>query len=221
MTSPDRTPSTSHFEQRLGEELTALAAERGAATASAARPSGRRRPLLAAVAVGAAAVVTALVLPAVLSSEHGGSAAYAVTQEPDGTIALKLFDPAGLPGMVATLQRYGVKAAGMEEARSAEECPLPYPVGTGVQPSRVVPGDGPSTVRIDPKLVPAGSTVLLTSGHTAIGGQAVSSFGVRAVDTVPSCVPPGVWGKVAPSGPPTASSPTLAVGPGYGSSPKS
>ncbi|MGW4378592.1 hypothetical protein [Kitasatospora sp. NPDC004531] len=188
MTRPSRTPSTSHFEQLLGEELSALAAERAAA--SARRPGVlRRRPLLAAVAVGAAAVVTALVLPAILGSAHGGNAAYAVTQESDGTIALKLRDPAALPDLVATLQRYGVRAAGIEQARTPEECTLPEPVGTRAQADRVRPGDGPGTVRIDPKLVPPGSTVLLTAGRTEVGGGVMSSFRAVVVDAVPACVP--------------------------------
>ncbi|MFD8480747.1 hypothetical protein [Kitasatospora sp. NPDC059673] len=199
MTSTDRTPSTSNFERRLGEELAALAAEREPAR----RPGVlRRRPVLAALAVGAAAVATALVLPVALGGEHGGTAAYAVTREPDGTIALQLRDPAGLPGMVATLQRYGVRAAWLEEASSADDCPLLYPVGARAQYDRVLPGDGPGTVRIDPRLVPAGSTVLLTAGHIPVGGQqSVSTFGARVVDTVPSCVPPGVRVEPAPSTP--------------------
>ncbi|MEV7120049.1 hypothetical protein [Kitasatospora griseola] len=205
MNSTRRTPSTSNFEQKLGEELLALAAEHGAATSPAGRPSVlRRRPLVAAVAVGAAAVVTALVLPAVLGVEHGGNAAYAVTQESDGTIALQLRDPAALSDMVATLQRYGVRAAGLEEARTPEECTLPEPNGTRAQPDRVRPGDGPGTVRIDPKLVPPGSTVLLTAGRTRIGGGVVTTFRAVVVEAVPACAPaPRIfaWHTADPSDP--------------------
>ncbi|MFD8597439.1 hypothetical protein ACFV1L_20795 [Kitasatospora sp. NPDC059646] len=189
MTSPDRTPSTSHFEQRLGEELAALAAERAGAATAARRGVLRRRPLLAALAVGAAAVATALVLPMALGGEHGGNAAYAVTQESDGTIALQLRDPAALPDLVATLQRYGVRATGIEEARTPEECTLPEPVGTRAQSDRVRPGDGPGTVRIDPALVPPGSTVLLTAGRVEIPGGVLNSFRAVVVENVPACVP--------------------------------
>ncbi|MFG2693908.1 hypothetical protein [Kitasatospora sp. NPDC048407] len=186
MTSSDRTPSTSNFERRLGEELAVLAAER-----EPARRPGllRRRPVLAALAVGAAAVATALVLPVALGGEHGGTAAYAVTREPDGTIALQLRDPAGLPDMVATLQRYGVPAAGIEEARTPEECTLPEPAGTRAQPDLVQPGDGPGMVRIDPKLVPPGSTVLLTAGRAEFPGGAFTTFRAVVVESVPDCVP--------------------------------
>ncbi|MFJ5923726.1 hypothetical protein ACIQF6_14110 [Kitasatospora sp. NPDC092948] len=216
MNSTRRTPSTSNFERKLGEELAALAAERSVAADRVARRSVlRRRPLLAAVAIGVAAVATALVLPAVLGVEHGGNAAYAVTQESDGTIALQLRDPAALADLVATLQRYGVRAAGIEEARTPEECTLPEPKGTRAQPDRVRPGDGPGTVRIDPKLVPPGSTVLLTAGRTRIGGTVMNSFRAVVVDAVPACVPApqiSVPGPADPSAAPVVS-PTSAVPP--------
>lgn len=201
MNSTRRTPSTSSFEQKLGEELAALAAERG--TAPAARPSVlRRRPLLAAAAIGVAAVVAALVLPTMLGGEHGGNTAYAVTQESDGTIAVQLRDPAALADVVATLRRYGVRAVGMEEAKTAEECTLPEPKGTRAQNGRTHPGDGAGTVRIDPKLVPPGSTVLLTAGRTQVGTMVTDSFRVIVVDAVPACVPAPqifVWGTADPS----------------------
>ncbi|MEV4557286.1 hypothetical protein AB0K51_09830 [Kitasatospora sp. NPDC049285] len=216
MTTTDRTdrtdhsgrhaPSTSMFEQRLAEELAALATERArTARAAAHGPLFRwqaagphRRPLLtgrriAAVFAVAAAATTAVVLPSALGGAHGGAAAYAVTRGPGGTIALELRDPAGLPGMVAELQRYGVRAAGIEAAENEAQCPLPQPAGPPARANLELPGDTRTTVRIDPALIPPGATLLLITTPARPGaGAAVSAFTTRVVDAVPACVPPMV-----------------------------
>ncbi|MFJ1756867.1 hypothetical protein [Kitasatospora sp. NPDC088134] len=189
MTAPDRTPTTHGFEQRLGEHLVALAAERLPGDGPAPRRSVLRRPVFAALAVGASALAAALVLPAALGGEHGGNAAYAVTQEDDGTILLELRDPAGLDGMVAELRKHGVKAVGLETAHTPAECPLPEPKGEAATANVVKGGFGtaPGTVRIDPGAVPAGRTLLLTTWH-GNGWQIV--FSALVVEQVPTCVPP-------------------------------
>ncbi|MFC8718994.1 hypothetical protein [Kitasatospora sp. NPDC057198] len=191
MTSADRTPSaptTAAFERKLGEELIAMAAERAAAVPAQRRSAVRRRPLLAALAVGAAAVTTAVVLPAVLGGEHGGNAAYAVTEESDGTFLLELRDPAGLPDMVAELQAHGVKAAGLKRVQgAADDCPV-APEQRSLAPDAVRPAHGAQhngTV-IDPAKIPAGATVLLRF-WAYDGGQWI--FNATVTDTVPVCLP--------------------------------
>ncbi|GLW72243.1 hypothetical protein Kpho02_45420 [Kitasatospora phosalacinea] len=189
MTSADRTPSSSNFERALGEELVAMATERAAAPAPAPRRSAvRRRPLSAALAVGAAAVTTAVVLPAALGGGHGGSAAYAVTEESDGTFLLELRDPAGLPDMVAELRGHGVRAAGLKHVQGTadDDCPVvpdrPSPAPDAI---RSEPGDHPAE-RIDPSRIPAGATVLLRF-WAYDGGQWI--FNATVVDAVPACLP--------------------------------
>ncbi|BAJ28386.1 MULTISPECIES: hypothetical protein [Kitasatospora] len=207
MTSTDHTPSTTRFERALGEELIALAAERAAgSTAPAPRRRRARRPLLAALAVGAAAVTAALVLPAALGGAHGGNAAYAVTEESDGTIAIRLFDPDGLDGMVAAVRAHGVKAAGFEVAHDTDTCPSASPLDSA-EPLAMRLSGGPS-VRFDPKDVPAGKTLLLVIEHGVGRGF---TFLTWLVDEVPACVPrmiPDAPGFVPPPGSPQSGSPT-------------
>ncbi|MFD0563166.1 hypothetical protein ACFQ2M_14810 [Kitasatospora saccharophila] len=191
MTSADRTPSTAAFERKLGEELIAMAAERAAGSTAPAprRAPARRRPLLAALAVGAAAVATAVVLPAVLGGEHGGNAAYAVTEESDGSFLLELRDPAGLSDMVAELQAHGVEAAGLKHVQGTadDDCPA-APEQRSLAPDavRFAHDSRHHGSVVDPAKIPAGATVLLRF-WSYDGGQ--WTFSPTVVDTVPACLP--------------------------------
>ncbi|WAL71759.1 hypothetical protein OU787_09720 [Kitasatospora sp. YST-16] len=210
MTSTDRTPSTAAFERRLGEELIAMAAERtaertteraagstagstvgSAATVPAPRRALLRRPLPAALAVGAAAVATAVVLPAVLGGGQGGNAAYAVTEESDGTFLLELRDPTGLSDMVAELRGHGVKAAGLKHVQGTadDHCPdAPDQPSRAPAAVRSEPGDH-AAERIDPSRIPAGATVLLRFWSYDADSPGAWVFNATVVDTVPACLP--------------------------------
>ncbi|MEU5386552.1 hypothetical protein [Kitasatospora cineracea] len=201
MTSTDRTPSTVAFERRLGEELIAMAAERtaertteraaGSAAGSTATASAPRRPLPAALAVGAAAVATAVVLPAVLGGGHGGNAAYAVTEESDGTFLLELRDPTGLSDMVAELRGHGVKAAGLKHVQGTadDHCPdAPDQPSRAPAAVRSEPGDH-AAERIDPSRIPGGATVLLRFWSYDADSPGAWVFNATVVDTVPACLP--------------------------------
>ncbi|MGW4809035.1 hypothetical protein ACWEO5_33535, partial [Kitasatospora sp. NPDC004272] len=146
----------------------------------------------AALAVGAAAVATAVVLPAVLGGEHGGNAAYAVTEESDGSFLLELRDPAGLSDMVAELQAHGVKAAGLKHVQGTadDDCPA-APEQRSLAPDavRFAHDSQHNGSVIDPAKIPAGATVLLQFWSYDVAAPGAWTFSPTVVDTVPACLP--------------------------------
>ncbi|MFJ5882585.1 hypothetical protein [Kitasatospora cineracea] len=61
-------------------------------------------------------------------------------------------------------------------------------------------GDTPGELRIDPRAVPAGQTLLLTATGLQGTDGVMTSFGAWLVDEVPACLPPSVI--VIPAGSP-------------------
>jgi hypothetical protein len=93
-----------NFEERLLMELKTEMAER--ATRKSAREPGRivtRTRLVAAVAAAAVAVAVPLVM-------DEGTAAYAVTKNPDGTLIVTINELQDAEGLQATLNAQGIKA---------------------------------------------------------------------------------------------------------------
>ncbi|MGW4650858.1 hypothetical protein [Kitasatospora sp. NPDC004289] len=185
---------TDHFEQRLFEELTALASEPRPASPAPRRVLPRVRPV-PAIAVGLAATVAAVALPAVLAGESGGAgAAYAVSRGDDGSIAVEVHDLSAIDAVAAELRRLGVPAAAV---RASADCPLPFPEGPAARSVRAFPQDTSATVRIDPSQVPSGSTLLVIGQREEPGaGAEVVSVTTRVTGAVPACVP--VHGGVRP-----------------------
>jgi hypothetical protein len=232
----DDTPplaTTSAFERRLGEELTTLATRRMRHDAfPAPRVQVRwastfrhgRRPL--AVAAVVAATVAAVALPAVVSGPDGGSSAYAVTRDSDGTWRLELWQPGSLQPMVDKLRADGIPAVGLQETQEqAEACQSRFPSGSSVLKPEHRPGDAPGTVRIDPSQIRPGSTVVLLSETAYQNGKLQWSLLTgRVMDTVPPCFSNadlGVkFGSTRPVARPTGAIPTTpAPAPSVGGSP--
>ncbi|MDH6136667.1 hypothetical protein P3T37_006098 [Kitasatospora sp. MAA4] len=204
----------SAFQERLGEQLALLAADRltPAATAAAApndvRATRARRPRVL-LAAGALAVLTAgLVAYPVLGHDTSpGSAAYAVSKGADGEILVKLFNRDGIPSLQRDLASRGIRFVVLQES-SPSSCPradgvmVPDPVltylaehgtadGGAVPPeilskSLVTSSDGSFAVRLTPQTMPPGTTLVLEvpPGHSRSG-----PFGMAVYWTVPTCVP--------------------------------
>ncbi|MFE9423411.1 hypothetical protein ACFYNO_10665 [Kitasatospora sp. NPDC006697] len=218
---PER-PTTSNFERRLGEQLALLAAAREAERRPAAAPlhdafragrpvfrlaaGFRHRRLPLAVAGVVAAAVGAVALPSALSADEGGSAAFAVSRGSDGTVAVRVDDPAALPAAVAALRADGINAVALEATAVPGACSTPAPKGPSAQSIWAHPGDAPGTVRIDPAAIPTGQTLLLIHGTQHFPGNATAFlFYTRVVTTVPACVEDtSVQGPVPVSGVPAA-----------------
>lgn len=162
----------SRFEDRLWGELVehhgALLAQPPALTLTPParlRPSSltRRRPL--AVAGAALAAVAAAVVIA-LSSGGGPAPAYAVTQNPDGTVTVTVRELTATPALESVLVSMGlpVRAAPVEAAcrtRPGQYRQAPLPLA-GQEPLYTPSHTGGVTsVTIDPRRIPDGDTLLL------------------------------------------------------------
>lgn len=194
MTTP-RQPTA--FKQRLREELAALEASLNLAPTTSptpartrpAPPLRRRLRLLLAVGAVAAGAAGAVALPATVSGEHGGSAAYAVDPQHDGTVLVQLFRPDGLPGLIKDLRAIGVNARGFRgspRGRCTE--PQPENLDSAIL-GRVLPyrlGDG-KRMRIDPHAMPEGATLLIVTESKPLAVVSVS-----LVNRVPHCVPTSI-----------------------------
>jgi hypothetical protein len=101
------------FEEHLLAELKSLVATRTVegAVPGTGRPARgpRRRLVLAVGAVITAAVVAAVVDPALLG--FSGSPAYAVQRDPDGSIRISVYDYRDPKGLQQRIEAFGIKAA--------------------------------------------------------------------------------------------------------------
>ncbi|MCP2167437.1 hypothetical protein [Goodfellowiella coeruleoviolacea] len=111
--TPTRSPRV-RFEDRLLAELKQVVVERAdlapeptaEATPTPTRPARRTPRLAVATGVGALGVAGAVVLPAVL----GGTAAYAVEANADGTIHVEIKEIRDAAGLEAALEKAGIPA---------------------------------------------------------------------------------------------------------------
>ncbi|MEV1077945.1 hypothetical protein AB0I98_06765 [Streptomyces sp. NPDC050211] len=211
MTSTLNSPRPTGFQQRLGDELESLAGLTSVAPEAEARPVPRRtrtvRLRLPLAVAGVAAGVTAAVALPVLSlpgqeARTIGSSAYAVTEERDGTLLLRLDRRDGLAGFQKALDELGVPATALEPSAA---CTEPWPeripgASTGLLgPEK---GDPPNSIRVDPDDLPDNGHLLLTTGFTSDGRLAVLAPWV--VKDIPSCLP-GSGEAVHLKSPPTKS----------------
>ncbi len=189
----------SRFEDELWEML---AREHGAATVRAGRPTHRaphrRRALpLAAAAVTLAAATATIV---VLSAGGSPSAAYAVTQNADGTVTLTLDEIIGVQPANEALAKLGVRAvvakveAGCDETGQTVRPPRPGSVLEMVETAKAGEGLGGLSWVIHPAAIPPGDTLRLSvqidpySRIPAVG-EGLALFRGQA----PSCSRPGVF----------------------------
>ncbi len=210
----------SRFEDRLWAELVE---QHGALLADApalpvmATPAGRARRArrvghahrapslrarLAMAGTLALAISAALVIAIGGLRSGGGSAAYAVVQNPDGTVSVTIREIVGVDGASSKLTSLGVP---VRVARTAKGC---NPRAEGYVPARLRPsvshriavltgGPGHASIVVDPAAIPPGDTVLIGAQPFGSGprreskvGLSVSFFKGRA----PDCVRPFVIG---------------------------
>jgi hypothetical protein len=187
----------SRFEDRLWDELVE---QHGAVLADApltftpARPRPelrrRRRPApLAALGLALAAALTAIVIGL---SSTGGTPAYAVLSNPDGTITVTIRELVGVKGADEKLASLGVP---VHVVRSEAGCQVrsgEYKVPR-ISPelfqriSKLAGPAGSAALVITPSAIPAGDTVVIGArepGPGAVGLQTVIYEG-----TTPPCLP--------------------------------
>lgn len=178
----------SQLVRERGEQMhaapaaTAALASSVTATSSATRPAPRlRRPaLLTGSALGIAGLATAGVFA--LSSP---SPAFAVTKNPDGTVAVTLSDLSDLPALNQQLAQDGIPVTAVPISTSCSA------TGAITNPSGE---SGPSNqtsqqtdvVTIDPSQIPSGDVGVLGASQTA-SGQVTLLFG-DTTPPAPSCL---------------------------------
>ncbi|MBO9532114.1 MAG: hypothetical protein J7513_03960 [Solirubrobacteraceae bacterium] len=170
------------FEDRLGAELRAFVAERPAPVAAAPVTKRRRatRPAIALSAIATTAAAGALLIP-------GGSPAYAVEGNDDGTVTIEIKDLADASGLEEDLADAGVKAV-VDYLSPGKVCKDgrfdPAQIRTPIRQGFSSDGTGSLTVR--PADFAKGTTLVITS---AIGTHStLTTIGV-AKGAVGACVP--------------------------------
>jgi hypothetical protein len=172
------------FDDLMREHGPALARTRPPAPG---RHIATRRTLLAAGTAGAAVAATAGVLVA-----RGGTPAYAVTTNPDGTVTLAVYQTSGIAGANARLRQLGdgqvvvvpVKA-GCPSIRSLPAPAVPPRGDIAVRATSSRDG----SVTVTAKGIPAGD-VLVVGFETTAHGRDVTSAGASKLTSppAPSCV---------------------------------
>lgn len=184
------------FEDRLWNELVeqhgALLAEPPAQIHSPARRRGRVRrggPLAAlglALAAGLAALVIGL-------SANGGSSAYAVVTNPDGTVTVTVSELVGVGPANERLTELGlpVRIAPVQDGCPVSRRQLPF-VHLPPEQTRALyetlGGRGGVSLRIDPSAIPHGDTLLLSAHELRPGFVALRGLVIEGA--APSCVAP-------------------------------
>jgi hypothetical protein len=132
-------------------------------------------------------------------SQAGGTPAYAVTKNPDGTITLAVYQKSGIAGANARLRQLGDKQVVVVPVEAGCPSPLPAPAvsarGHRVATQTAISRNG--SVTVNAQGIPAGDILVVgveTSGHAALTVGALTS------PPAPSCVsmpapPPGNGGS--------------------------
>ncbi|MGW0822463.1 hypothetical protein [Streptomyces sp. NPDC002845] len=177
------------FKRRLASELSAMATHPAPAPATRA-PARRLRVPLTIAAVATAAVATAVVVPTLTGS--GGSPAYAVTQQGDGSLVLDLKRAEGMPGLEKQLKKMGVRAVIM---KADEDCstgkPPMVPGSSQRQPVTYELPGAPGKARINPERIRNGETLLLAVEFRD-GEDTPFAISDRLVQKVPTCTVGGI-----------------------------
>ena len=172
------------FEDLMAEHGAELAAPR--IPAAVAAPRRTRRPAWAAAGTVAAAA-TALVGVTVFS---GGAAAYAVTDNHDGTVTVAVKQASGIAGANGKLHSLGVPVVvvpvGGPGCTPVDAIAVPPAEHTKVTMEARTGAEG--SVTVDVHGVPAGDRALVTFQKSADGKVTGSMFLVRGDAPVPSCV---------------------------------
>ena len=171
-------------QMRTAPRATAALASSVTATRPAARRASRlRRPaLLTGSALGVAGLATAGVFA--LTS---ASPAFAVTKNPDGTVAITLSDLSDLPALNQTLAQDGVPVTAVPISASCSATgALSNPSGESTPSISASRQETTDVVTIDPTQIPSGDIGVLGASQTA-SGQVTLLFG-DTTPPAPSCV---------------------------------
>ena len=194
----------SNFEDQLwsqlvrerGEQMRAATRATAALASSvtATRPATRRAPrlrrpaLLTGSALGIAGLATAGVLA--LTS---ASPAFAVTKNPDGTVAITLSDLSDLPALNQKLAQDGVLVTAVPISTSCSAtAAITNPSGEsgpGTQAGRAAT----NLVTIDPNQIPSGDIGVIGASQTA-SGQVTLLFGDTTLPA-PSCLNSAIFNR--------------------------
>jgi hypothetical protein len=162
-------------------------------TATAARRTVSRPVWLTAGTVGAAGAVAAgLVL-------FGGSPAYAVTQNSDGTVTVSVANPSGVQGADLKLRALGLHVVVVPVGPgcpSMSSLPQAPPSNQSGRVTGTASRGGDNTVTVEVKGVPAGATALVAAQELPKNGM------VLAVDMITGPVPKCVSMPAGPTTPP-------------------
>ncbi|MGH2880264.1 MAG: hypothetical protein ACRDK4_11750 [Solirubrobacteraceae bacterium] len=196
----------SRFQERLWEELvrdhaTALAypsgsrdlvprltiveprvaARFGSSASRFPRLSLRPRRLVAGLAVLAAIVASVSILTTAGTTP---SAAYAVTQRPDGTLDVSISELTGVSGANAQLAKLGVSVRVIPVQAGCSDFGQVVPVPPSLAAKLARPGDG-GGLAVRPDLVPPGDTLVLTARQS----ESAVTLGYSLYrGAVPSCI---------------------------------
>ncbi|MBM9506597.1 hypothetical protein [Actinacidiphila acididurans] len=198
-----------HFKQQLADELNARAASLSAPAGNRAplrlRAPRRRMALTIGAVAAAAAVAVALPLASGTHSTRqtaptppgavstGGldivNADYAVQSKPGGMVAIRLFDPKGVPGLQAALDKAGIPAVVLTPTASCHAT-VQRDLGDRGNVRKVVlhSKTGRDPALINPAAIPSGDTLLFTAYFNA--GRP-GPIGYALVRQAPACVPVG------------------------------
>jgi hypothetical protein len=194
--------SVARFEDRLWAELVeqhgAVLAERPILVH--APPRRVRRGPIAAVALAVAIALAALVIAL---GHSGGTSAYAVIANPDGTVTLTIREIAGVQPANERLEELGIPAS-IPPTRS--DCPTS---SSHLRSAHLTPeesrktfepegGHGSYSIRIDPKAIPSGDTLVLKAYELPSGAIAMQAAVIEG--PAPSCLAPDPGQSAGPTG---------------------
>jgi hypothetical protein len=139
--------------------------------------------------IGAVAAVTVLGTGALAASTYFGGAppAYAVVDNPDGSVSLILKDVQRFEEATAKLRERGVPVIAVALRKG---CAIPSGGRDIIDAAVVFEGDadGPK-ITITPGRIPAGATVVLAASQPGSGDISLLLAGVHAGGQLPTCLP--------------------------------
>jgi hypothetical protein len=175
------------FSDQLFDDLMR---EHGTALASTVLPALPRRRVTArrTLLAGGGTLAVAGAIAGGLAATSG-SAAYAVTKNPDGTITLAVYQKSGIAGVNARLRQLGENQVVVVPVEAG--CPRPPAPAVSVRGHRVGAGIGISpsgSVTVKAQGIPAGDILVVgvqSSGHSRASVATVTS------PPAPSCISGG------------------------------
>jgi hypothetical protein len=173
------------------------------------RVTGRQMMLAAgggglAVAAAVAGTLVAAGGPAATAAGTAGGAvpAYAVTQNPDGTITLTAYQKSGIAGINTKLRKLGDKNVYVVPVEpgcpSMNSLPKPLVSGVGHRIGAAIGVSRNGSVTVNAHGIPAGDIMVIAmevTGNTRFGASTLTSGPVPKCVSLPALPPPGNSGS--------------------------